>query len=42
MASIRKQIQIDAGPADVWDALRDFGAAMERAVAAMRETLGRR
>ena len=30
MGSIRKQIPIDASPADVWDALRDFGAVHER------------
>jgi len=32
MASIRKEILIDARPADVWDALRDFGALHERLV----------
>jgi carbon monoxide dehydrogenase subunit G len=32
MASIRKQIPIDASPADVWDAIRDFGAVHERVV----------
>ena len=30
MASIRKEILIDARPEDVWDALRDFGAVHER------------
>jgi hypothetical protein len=30
MASIRKQVPIAAGPADVWDAIRDFGAVHER------------
>src|SRR4051794_16931747 len=30
MASIHKEIQIDAGPDDVWDALRDWGALHER------------
>jgi hypothetical protein len=30
MASIRKEIVIDARPDDVWDALRDFGALHER------------
>ena len=30
MASIRKEILIDARPGDVWDALRDFGAVHER------------
>lgn len=30
MASIRKEIQIDARPEDVWDALRDWGAIHER------------
>jgi hypothetical protein len=32
MASIRKEIVIDARPADVWDALRDWGAVHERLV----------
>ena len=32
MASIRKDIIIDADPADVWDALRDFGALNTRLV----------
>ena len=32
MASIRKQIQIDAHPDDVWDAIRDFGALHTRLV----------
>ena len=32
MASIRKDIIIDADPADVWDALRDFGALHTRLV----------
>jgi hypothetical protein len=30
--SIRKEIQIDAPPENVWDALRDFGALHERLV----------
>lgn len=30
MASIHKEIIIDATPADVWDALRDFGALHTR------------
>lgn len=30
MASIHKEIIIDANPADVWDALRDFGALHTR------------
>ena len=30
MASITKQVLIDAPPGDVWDALRDFGAVHER------------
>jgi hypothetical protein len=30
MASIHKEIVIDARPADVWDALRDWGALHER------------
>jgi carbon monoxide dehydrogenase subunit G len=30
MASIHKEILIDATPADVWDALRDFGALHTR------------
>src|ERR1700750_3031523 len=30
MASIHKDIIIDAAPADVWDALRDFGALHTR------------
>jgi carbon monoxide dehydrogenase subunit G len=30
--SIRKEIQIDAPPEKVWDALRDFGALHERLV----------
>ena len=32
MASIHKEIIIDANPADVWDALRDFGALHTRLV----------
>lgn len=32
MASIRKEITIDARPDDVWDALRDWGALHERLV----------
>lgn len=32
MASIRKEILIDARPADAWDALRDWGAIHERLV----------
>jgi hypothetical protein len=32
MASVRKEIQIDAGPDAVWDAVRDFGALHERLV----------
>jgi carbon monoxide dehydrogenase subunit G len=32
MASIHKEILIDAAPADVWDALRDFGALHTRLV----------
>jgi Polyketide cyclase / dehydrase and lipid transport len=32
MASIRKEIIIDAHPDDVWDALRDWGALHERLV----------
>lgn len=32
MASIHKEILIDASPADVWDALRDFGALHTRLV----------
>ncbi len=32
MASIRKDIPIDADPDDVWDALRDFGALHTRLV----------
>jgi len=32
MASIHKDIIIDANPADVWDALRDFGALHVRLV----------
>src|ERR1043166_3739942 len=30
MASIHKEILIDASPADVWDAVRDFGALHTR------------
>lgn len=30
MATIRKEIQLDARPDDVWDALRDFHAVHER------------
>ena len=30
MASIQKDISIDASPADVWDAVRDFGAVHTR------------
>jgi hypothetical protein len=33
MASIRKEIQIDASPEAAWDALRDWGALHERLVA---------
>ena len=32
MASVHKEIIIDANPADVWDALRDFGALHTRLV----------
>jgi hypothetical protein len=32
MASIHKEILIDANPSDVWDALRDFGALHTRLV----------
>jgi carbon monoxide dehydrogenase subunit G len=32
MASIRKEILIDARPEDVWDALRDWGSLHERLV----------
>jgi uncharacterized protein YndB with AHSA1/START domain len=32
MASIRKEILIDASPEEVWDALRDWGALHERLV----------
>jgi carbon monoxide dehydrogenase subunit G len=32
MASIRKEIQIDAPPDHVWDAVRDFGALHTRLV----------
>jgi Polyketide cyclase / dehydrase and lipid transport len=32
MASIRKEVLIDARPDDVWDALRDWGALHERLV----------
>jgi hypothetical protein len=32
MASIRKDIPIDASPADVWAAVRDFGAVHQRLV----------
>lgn len=32
MASVRKQVTIDADPADVWDALRDVGALHTRLV----------
>jgi carbon monoxide dehydrogenase subunit G len=32
MASIRKEIQLDARPEDVWDAVRDIGALHTRLV----------
>jgi hypothetical protein len=32
MASVRREVLIDARPADVWDALRDWGAIHERLV----------
>jgi uncharacterized protein YndB with AHSA1/START domain len=32
MASIRKEVVIDAPPGDVWDAIRDWGALHERFV----------
>jgi hypothetical protein len=32
MASIRKEIRLDAAPEDVWAALRDWGALHERLV----------
>jgi hypothetical protein len=32
MASIRKEVVVDAAPAQVWDALRDWGALHERLV----------
>lgn len=32
MATLRQDVLLDADPADVWDALRDFGALHERLV----------
>jgi len=32
MATVRRQIQIDASAASAWDAIRDFGAVHERVV----------
>jgi Polyketide cyclase / dehydrase and lipid transport len=32
MGSIRKELQLDANPQDVWDAVRDFGALHTRLV----------
>lgn len=32
MASIRKEIHVDARPEKIWDALRDVGALHERVV----------
>jgi carbon monoxide dehydrogenase subunit G len=32
MASIRKEFELDARPAEVWDAVRDFGAVHQRLV----------
>jgi len=32
MASIRREFSLDAGAAEVWDALKDFGAVHERLV----------
>ncbi len=32
MATLRQDVPLDADPADVWDALRDFGALHERLV----------
>ena len=32
MATITKDVLIDANPADVWDALADFGALHQRLV----------
>ena len=32
MASVRRQIELDADAGAVWDALRDFGAVHERVV----------
>ena len=32
MGSIRKQIEVDAAPDDVWEAVRDFGALHDRLV----------
>jgi hypothetical protein len=32
MASIHKDIRIDASPADIWSAVRDFGAVHQRLV----------
>jgi polyketide cyclase/dehydrase/lipid transport protein len=32
MATLRQDVTLDADPADVWDALRDFGALHERLV----------
>jgi uncharacterized protein YndB with AHSA1/START domain len=32
VASVRKEIEIDARPEDVWDALRDWGAIHQRLV----------
>jgi uncharacterized protein YndB with AHSA1/START domain len=38
MASIRKEIHVDAPPEKVWDALRDVGALHERVVPASSST----
>lgn len=32
MATLRQDVSLDAGPDEVWDALRDFGALHERLV----------
>lgn len=32
MATLRQDVSVDADPAEVWDALRDFGALHERLV----------
>jgi hypothetical protein len=39
MASIRKEMMVDASVEEVWAAIRDVGGMMDQGCAAMRRTL---